>query len=192
MADAALSPLSAWESFYVIVGSSGGALTGLQLVVIALVADQRRPSTGREINAFGTPTGVHLGVVILISAMLSARWPPLLGTALGPGMCGLAGLIYAAIVVRRARQTTYEPVAEDWLWHPVFPIIASGTLVAAAALLHQRSEPALFAVEAASLLLLFIGIHNAWDSVQYIAIEGGSRGSRRDGERGQGPDRAAR
>ena len=33
------SPLSKWESFYVIVGSSAGALTGLQFVVMALVAE---------------------------------------------------------------------------------------------------------------------------------------------------------
>jgi hypothetical protein len=31
--------LAEWESFYVIVGSSSAALTGLQFVVIALVAD---------------------------------------------------------------------------------------------------------------------------------------------------------
>ena len=32
---------SAWESFYVIVGSSGGALIGLQFVVITLTAERR-------------------------------------------------------------------------------------------------------------------------------------------------------
>ena len=33
---------TAWESFYVIVGSSGAALTGLQFVVTALIADAHR------------------------------------------------------------------------------------------------------------------------------------------------------
>ena len=33
------SPIAAWESFYVIVGSSGAALTGLQFVVIALTTE---------------------------------------------------------------------------------------------------------------------------------------------------------
>ena len=31
--------LAAWESYYVIVGTSAAALTGLQFVVMALVAD---------------------------------------------------------------------------------------------------------------------------------------------------------
>jgi hypothetical protein len=30
---------------------------------------------------------------------------------------------------------------------------------------------ALFGVAAATLLLLFVGIHNAWDSVTYITFE---------------------
>src|SRR5207247_3359319 len=38
MDQAVASPLQAWESFYVIVGSSAGALTGLQFVVMTLIA----------------------------------------------------------------------------------------------------------------------------------------------------------
>ncbi len=55
--------LSMWESFYVIVGSSAGALTGLQFVVIALVAESEAAADKREIDAFGTPTIVHFCVV---------------------------------------------------------------------------------------------------------------------------------
>lgn len=72
MEELARSPLAAWETFYVIVGSSGAALTGLQFVVIALVAESRRKSTFKEIDAFGTPTIVHFCAVLLVSAILSA------------------------------------------------------------------------------------------------------------------------
>ena len=62
----AVSPLAAWESFYVIVGSSAAALTGLQFVVMTLIA-QIRPgsSRGESISAFGTPTVVHFGAALL-------------------------------------------------------------------------------------------------------------------------------
>ena len=70
----AVSPLTAWENFYVIVGSSGAALTGLQFVVVALVAESRAQSSHREIAAFGTPTVIHFCAVLLISAILSAPW----------------------------------------------------------------------------------------------------------------------
>lgn len=71
MEEAARLPLAAWQNFYVIVGSSGAALTGLQFVVIALVAQSRRRSTLREIDAFGTPTVVHFSSVLFVSAILS-------------------------------------------------------------------------------------------------------------------------
>jgi hypothetical protein len=53
----ARTALAAWESFYIIVGSSAGALTGLQFVVIALIADSKTPSSSPEIAAFGTHYG---------------------------------------------------------------------------------------------------------------------------------------
>ena len=81
-------------------------------------------------------------------------------------------MIYVAIVARRARrQTDYEPVQEDWLWHTVFPLVSYTALVVAAFLLPGIPAPSLFVIGAATVLLLFIGIHNAWDNVTYIALE---------------------
>ena len=41
----------------------------------------------------------------------------------------------------------------------------------AAILLLINSALALFGIAAVTVLLLFIGIHNAWDTVTYVAIE---------------------
>jgi hypothetical protein len=38
---------------------------------------------------------------------------------------------------------------------------------------HERES--LFAVGAASLLLLFVGIHNAWDAVAYLVNKRGEK-----------------
>jgi amino acid transporter len=172
MQDAPRTALSVWESYYVIVGSSGAALTGLQFVVIALVAETRTRSTTREIDAFGTPTIVHFCTVLLLSAILSVPWQALSSVALALGAVGLAGIVYGVIVVRRARRTTeYKPVLEDWLWHTIFPLICHTALVAAAIALSRGMVGALFVIAAVCLCLLFIGIHNAWDTVVYIAIE---------------------
>jgi len=173
MEEAAHSPLVAWESFYVIVGSSGAALTGLQFVVIALIAEVwDRPSI-RQIDAFGTPTIVHFCAVLLVSAILSAPWHGLSQVSLVLGICGLVGVVYEVIVVRRARrQTGYRPVFEDWLWHAVLPLIAYALLLGSAIALRSYSHRVLFVIAATALLLLFIGIHNAWDTVTYIAASG--------------------
>jgi hypothetical protein len=165
-----LSPLVAWESFYVIVGSSGAALTGLQFVVIALVAEASVQSSSREIAAFGTPTVVHFCSALSISALLSAPWRALSGPAIVLGCGGILGVIYVIVIVIRTRaQTGYKPVLEDWLWHVVFPFIAYAILLVAALSMRRHPTPALFSVGASSLLLLFIGIHNSWDTVTYIA-----------------------
>ncbi len=180
MEEAARSPLIAWESFYVIVGSSGAALTGLQFVVIALIADARtqgaaraRQSNDQSIAAFGTPTIVHFCSVLLVSAILSAPWHGLSSVALTLGVCGLVGVVYGVIVVRRARrQSEYRPVWEDWLWHAVLPLIAYALILISAIVLRSYPQRALFVIGATALLLLFIGIHNAWDTVTFIAVGG--------------------
>jgi hypothetical protein len=161
--------LSSWESFYVIVGSSGGALIGLQFVVITLIADRRNLATAGALSAFGTPTVVHLAGALLVSAVMSAPWPSVAPLSIALGLCGFGGLAYDAIVVRRARrQKDYEPVFEDWLWHMIIPFASYCTLTVGAALLHAHSQSALFVIGAATLGLLIIGIHNAWDTVTHV------------------------
>jgi lipid-A-disaccharide synthase-like uncharacterized protein len=165
-------PLAAWETFYVIVGSSGAALTGLQFVVIALVAESRVRSGTREIEAFGTPTIVHFCAVLLVSAILSAPWRGLTSVGVVLAACGLLGVVYSLIVLKRARvQTAYKPVFEDWLWHIALPLLAYGLLLTAGILLRSYPRRVLFVVAATALMLLFIGIHNAWDTVTYLAVE---------------------
>jgi len=165
-----LSPFSAWENFYVIIGSSAAALTGLQFVVVVLGAEAR--SIGPEVGAFGTPTAVHFCAVLLMSAILSVPWRAVSNAGLALGPVGLAGIVYMAVVIRRAlRQTRYVPVLEDWLWHCTFPLIAYVTLLVAALLLRRDPARCLLVMGAAALLLLFIGIHNAWDAVTYIATQ---------------------
>ena len=164
--------LHAWEAFCLIVGGAAAALTGLQFVVIALVTEARSARSLKEIDAFGTPTIVHFSAVLLISAILTAPWQRLSSVGVSLGLCGLAGVAYSGVVFYRARkQKGYKPVFEDWLFHTALPFLAYGILAAAAFDVIRDTARALFAVAGATLLLLFIGIHNAWDTVTWIAVE---------------------
>lgn len=172
MQESIASPFAAWESFYVIVGSSAAALTGLQFVVIALVAESERESSSREIAAFGTPTVLHFCAALFVSAVLSAPWHSLPPAAMALRAAGVAGLAYTLIVIRRARrQTGYKLVAEDWIWHIILPLVAYAMTLGAAFAVPRHAERALFAIGGAVLLLVYIGIHNAWDTVTYIAVD---------------------
>jgi hypothetical protein len=166
------SSLSRWESFYVIVGSSAGALTGLQFVVMALIADMKRRASTEQIAAFGTPNIVHFSAVLLLSAALSAPWEGVATLSWPLGIMALCGVVYATIVARRARtQEGYQPVFEDWLWHIILPFLAYLLLLTAAIILSAHTTTALFLAGTMSLILLFVGIHNAWDTVTFIVLE---------------------
>ena len=71
----------------------------------------------------------------------------------------------------RHRLVGYQLVRSDWLWYMLLPLLSYTALVVAAILLPGYPVPALFVIAAAAVLLLFNGIHNAWDNVTYIAIE---------------------
>ena len=139
------------------------------------------------VSAFGTPTVIHFCSALLISAILSAPWTSMVPLGFMLAAVGLAGVIYTLIVLLRARrQETYAPVLEDWIWHTILPGLAYATLLPASPWL--RSSPAaLFPIGGAALLLVFVGIHNAYDSVIYITLvlRRGPRG-RRGAESGAG------
>ncbi|HMC56823.1 MAG TPA: hypothetical protein VKH19_16715 [Gemmatimonadaceae bacterium] len=86
------------------------------------------------------------------------------------GIVGLFGVIYAFIVWRRTTRTKiYKPVLEDWIWHVTLPLVAHVAVVVASSFtLTSSPYYSMFAYGAASLLLLFVGIHNAWDTTTYI------------------------
>ena len=160
--------LTKWYNFYVIVGSSAGALIGLQFVVLTLIAERPSMRTPELGAAFATPSVVHFVIVLFLSAVISAPWNGIGVVSVVWGLIGVAGIIYAVVIARRMKgQKIYKTVFEDWLFHVVLPIIAYGLLLASAALGYAYVESAPFFVAAATLLLLFVGIHNAWDAVTY-------------------------
>jgi hypothetical protein len=164
-----MTPLDGWEDFYVIVGSSAGALIGLQFVVMTLIAEMPIARVDAQAgDAFTTPSVVHFGVVLLLSAVVSAPWNGIETVAALWGLVGLSGVVYVVLVARRLRtQTAYQAVFEDWLFHVLLPSVSYALLAVSAWVAYSHPRPALFLVGAAALLLLFIGIHNAWDIVTY-------------------------
>jgi hypothetical protein len=125
--------LAAWDSFYVIVGSAAGALIGLQFVVITLIAQRRTTPAPEASAAFGTPTIVHFGTALLLSALVRAPWQAITPPVILWAAIGLCGVIYSLNIIRRMRsQGAYEPQFEDWLFHVVLPVAAYAILVLSA------------------------------------------------------------
>lgn len=168
-----MNALTGWQNFYVIVGSSAGALIGLQFVVMALIANlPRTPVQAQAGHAFATPNVVHFAAVLLLSATLCAPWHSMHEVSDFLDGVGLCGVAYSIIVTRRLRtQTSYQPVLEDWMFHAVLPFAAYVVLAASGYAARGYVYWPLFGVASAALLLLFIGIHNAWDAATYHIFE---------------------
>jgi hypothetical protein len=167
--------LGPWNSFYAMIGSSAAALTGLMFVVITLVGSTRRPSTEAGISTFSTPTVFHFCGVLFTCAVMSAPLRSLPPVAVLLGVAGIAGLVYVVrVALRTSVLDTYRPDAEDWTWHVLLPAAAYVLLLAGALALRPAGTPALYAPAVAVTLLVFVGIHNAWDVVTFIAIGDGA------------------
>jgi hypothetical protein len=177
-----LSALARWPNFYVIVGSSAGALTGLQFVVVALIAQSGGTTSKREIRAFGTPTVIHFCATLVISVVMNVPWLAVSPLAVCLAVLAIVGLIYSLTVIAHAgRSTGYQPDAEDWFWYAGLPVLAYVMLGVAATLAWMLAVWSLFLIAAISVLFLFMGIRNSWDTVTYVAL----KHTQRSGHRGE-------
>lgn len=162
--------LSAWHDFYLLIGSAAGTLIGLTFVAASVGAGAaftaRRAANWQS---FLTPTVLHFSAVLM--ACLIALAPLggmagalLLGIGLVGAACG-AGLWHDL----RRRGLTRKLDATDRLLYVRLPIAAYALLAAASAVLLLHTGWGLPLLALALVLLLALGIRNAWDMTVWIA-----------------------
>ncbi len=166
------SPLAEWDYFYVIVGSAAAGLTGLTFVVISLAAESERVSL-LGLRTFVTPTIVHFCAVLALAAHLSAPHQTVMSLCIGLAVAGVAGIVYVGFVAAAMRgvATLYVPVGEDWTWNALIPALAYLGLLAMAIVCWRDVEGGLHGVAVISVVLLFTGLHNAWDVAVWNSIK---------------------
>jgi hypothetical protein len=168
--------LAVWGNFYLVTGTAAAALTGLQFVVQSLMTANGTRSIGNGdpvdgISTFGTPTVVHFTAALVLSSLMSVPWPGYGSLRASLVVIAGAALAYSAVVLRMARrQRTYQPVAEDWIFHVVLPMAAYAALLLAGLRMGPSVEGPEFMIAGATLLLVCVGIHNAWDTVTFLTI----------------------
>lgn len=170
--------LTDWQSFYVLVGSSAAALTGLTFVVVTISAE-RGDATGSAaarltgLRVYITPTAVHFGAALWLSGLMLIPGLTVGALAVFFAATGLAGLTYCATLLREMFSSSfgYKPFLSDWIWSAVLPVASYLALAASGLMLAHLQSASLFMVSGVALLLLFIGIHNAWDVVVWMTTE---------------------
>jgi len=167
--------LQHWHEFYFLLGTSAAALTGLMAVVISINPETiaQRPKSG--VRAFVTPTMVFFTTAFVVSGLLLAPEVPVRSLAVLLAVTGIAGVAY--LLWTRGHHYYVHGMdgqppnldSEDWIFFIGLPYLSYLLLVAAAVGIWQHAGFGAPTLAIATMLLLVIGIHNAWDLVIWLA-----------------------
>ncbi|MGH6889432.1 MAG: hypothetical protein ACREHF_09570 [Rhizomicrobium sp.] len=160
-------PLAEWRDFYVMIGTASGAIVGASFIVATLAGNlKERRATG--LRGFIAPTIVHLGSVLIGSAILTAPTltPLALSVLLGSG--GLAGVAYGIVVATRIWAMRLDTA--DRAGYAIIPISAYAAIAAAAFLGLSAAALALDILAVALVAILVVGIRNTWDMATFILL----------------------
>jgi small-conductance mechanosensitive channel len=170
MPDSFAQALHDWQSFYLLTGGAAATLTGLMFVAISLTAGLTERSA-KGLRAWLDPTLYQFVSALVIALVLLI--PTMTSTVLGI-LLSLWGLISVGLwvrVLRRMLEHRGEQPLDvlDWLWYRVLPLASHFLILGAGIGLLRGVVQAVTLVALASLLLLIVGIVNAWDLVLEIA-----------------------
>jgi uncharacterized membrane protein HdeD (DUF308 family) len=158
-------PLAEWRDFYVMIGTASGAIVGATFVVASLASDTKdRMVAG--FRGFITPSAVHLGSVLVGSAILTAPTLTPLALAVLLGFGAIAGAIYGIVVAFRVR--SFKIDLSDRLFYVVLPIFAYAGLAASSFLCRSGGELGFDILAASLVLLLITGMRNVWDMAAFM------------------------
>ena len=160
-----------WDSYYLLIGSAAAALIGLMFVVATLTAGRDRTSAMRGASLYMTPTVFHFAVVVVVSAAVLAPGLPPAWDGIIVGAVAWIGLVYAVVVTTRMLrgETTEVPHWTDvWCYGAVPAAIYLG-LATTAVTIWSAPEFAPYGVAVTLIVLLLMGIRNAWDLVTWLA-----------------------
>jgi hypothetical protein len=162
-----------WENYYLMVGSSAGALIGLMFVVVTLTAGRDRAETERGKQLYTSPIVWHLAVILTISGAAAI---PTMSTkifAVAAGGLAILGVgigIRNAVAIARGLGTPASPaLGFDMFWYGVAPAIVYVGLAAAALAMLRGWQWGTTAVAVDLMALLLVSIHAEWDLVTYLA-----------------------
>lgn len=172
----------AWHDFYALVGTASATLVGLMFIAVSLGSGRwttrERPVLTASFGVFLSPTFIHFVYVLVTAIVLLV--PTITAAVLG-GLLVLVGLGSLGHIARnlpfmhsRYRQRAID--RSDIVWYSLMPSIGYILYVdAGIGLLRGAARGVLrgYALESlavASILLLVIGVRNAWDLVVFLAL----------------------
>jgi hypothetical protein len=159
----------AWETFYLMVGSSAGALIGLVFVVITLSGEIDPARAGIAQRTFMSPTIFHFVTVLIVSCAAVVTSLPREAMALAITIPAIAGVwnsgVAIAILTSGKLNVTHWT---DYLYYGALPAVGHLWLIAAAWMVWQQAAFAEYGVAIGAMGLLLLGIRDAWDLATWL------------------------
>jgi hypothetical protein len=168
MAESWVEQLEAWHDFYVIVGGGAAALTGVMFIVASLRTREMAVRRKEGERAYVTPTVFFFASVLVMAALMTI--PTISRTLLGALLAfgALGSLVYLVVVGGKAHWRKNRLDAEDRIFYIGLPYVSYLLLLATGLALWSGQPHGLEFAGGASLLLLMVGVHNAWDLVLWM------------------------
>jgi len=157
-------PLADWRDFYVMIGTASGAIVGATFIVASLASGIKERAIG--MRGFITPTAVHLGSVLVGSAVLTVPTLTPLSLAVLLGAGSVIGAVYSVAVVGRIWKMNLD--LSDRACYAILPLLAYIAMAAAALMAHLAMQHTLEILAASLVALLIIGTRNAWDMASFM------------------------
>lgn len=164
-----------WRDFYSLIGTAAATLVALLFVAASIGATTYREEHRAPLSSFLTPTVAHFSTILfaaLFTCVPSLSWRGFGALIAAGALAGLAysGRVFFLVVVKRK----FKVDVDDRLFYAAIPMIAYLVLLAAAALIFAQSPLGADLVAAALLILLLVGIRNAWDMTFWTATRSSS------------------
>ncbi|HEV2438669.1 MAG TPA: hypothetical protein VGX97_01235 [bacterium] len=174
-----MAQLQEWQNFYMLLGGASATLVGLMFIAISIVS-RRASASERAIvqlaySAFLSPTFIHFVYVLVTAAvvLVPTLSESVLGVLLVLAGAGSLGYLLRHLPFVRERYRIGTLDRSDLVWYSMMPAVcyvlyldAGIGLLRSAAGVPSRGQ-ALNALAAASVLLIVIGVRNAWDLVVF-------------------------
>jgi hypothetical protein len=165
--------LQSWHELYAVAAGVAATLMGLMFVVISLgqrsLASEQGPRVARALH---TPIVVFFVTIIVVSMLMLMpdTAPAALGTLLA--LISVCGLIYMIASGSYSIWRSNDLGFDDLAWYVVLPYVSYATLGVAAFMIWKAMPFGPHVEAGAILLLLLIGMRNAWDLVVYNVRRG--------------------
>ena len=154
--------LEHWHEFYLLIGTAAAALVALLFVAASVGAGLLSQQPGGPTRTYVSPIAFHFTSALFVSAAALVPSHTRLTLGVLVGLNAIAGMIYAAFVMRRLFTDNIADLA-DRFCYGILPLIAYAAGLWAAYLIFYGSIHAPEFLAATVVLLLIVNIRNAWD-----------------------------